>query len=142
MTLRLGGRYVTTLGGETQGGYLSPQDREEADASSTFTIVPLDRNEVALKSKLNGKFLMADQSTNGPAGPTYHLRAAADAAGPWERFRLATTADGLITIKSASTGTYIWNASGSGTLSGHGTQDQAAQFAVTPANPGFPLPAA
>ncbi|MER7959837.1 hypothetical protein [Streptomyces sp. NPDC096030] len=137
MTLRLGNSYVTTLGGEMQRGYLSLATRNEADPSSTFTIVPLDRNEVALKSKLNGKFLMVDQSTNGPAGPTYHLRAAADQAGPWERFTLATAADGLMTLKSTSTGKYVWNASG--TLAGYGEQGQAAHFAITPANPGFPL---
>ncbi|MER7959839.1 hypothetical protein [Streptomyces sp. NPDC096030] len=137
VTLRLGDSHVTTLGGEMQGGYLSLQHHDQADDSSTFTIVPLDNNEVALKSKLNGKFLMVDQSTNGPAGPSFHLRAGASEVGPWEKFTLDKLSDGTNALKSSSTGKYVWNASG--TLTGYGEPAQAAHIAIAPANPGFPL---
>ncbi|MGW2207179.1 fascin domain-containing protein [Streptomyces sp. NPDC001774] len=137
MTLRLGDDHVTTLGGEMQGGCLSLQHRGQADDSSTFTVVPLDNSEVALKSKLNGKFLMVDQSTNGPAGPNYHLRAGASETGPWEKFTLDRLSDGTTALKSSSTGKYVRDAAG--TLTGYGEQAQAAHINIAPANPGFPL---
>ncbi|MFF7183204.1 hypothetical protein [Streptomyces sp. NPDC008121] len=139
VTLALGGSHVTTLGGEMQGGYLSVQHRDQADDSSIFTLVPLDNSEVALKSKLNGKFLMVDQDTMGDAGPNYHLRAGASEVGPWEKFTLDKLSDGSTALKSSSTGKYVWNAFGSGTLTGYGEQTQAAHIAIAPANPGFPL---
>lgn len=90
-----------------QGGHLALQPQTKAEAGDTFTLVPLQGGEVALKSKLNGKFVMVDQSTNGPAQPNYQLRAGSDTAGPWEKFTVERPDRNSLVLKSSSTGKYV-----------------------------------
>ncbi|MFF7183194.1 hypothetical protein [Streptomyces sp. NPDC008121] len=131
MTLKSKDGYLITRPA-TERDYLGFGQSDAPQDAKTFSVVLLKNNEVALKSKLNGKYVMVDQTTNGPAGPNYHLRAAADSIGPWEKFTLHKTGGGSVLLKSVSTGRYVQNSSG--TLNGHGTESQAAAFdlAATP----------
>ncbi|MER7959838.1 peptidoglycan DD-metalloendopeptidase family protein [Streptomyces sp. NPDC096030] len=127
VTLHSDSGYLTTLPA-AQRGYLAFHQDETPQEADRFTLVELKDGEMALKSKLNGKYVMVDQSTTGFAGPNYHLRAASDSVGPWEKFTLHTTSDGSALLRSSSTGLYVQNSAG--TLLGTGTESQAVRFGI------------
>ncbi|MFF7183331.1 hypothetical protein [Streptomyces sp. NPDC008121] len=124
----------------SQDGYLTTRTAAERDYlglrqtdtpgdAETYSIVELQEGGVALKSRLNGKYVMVDQSTNGAAGPTYHLRAVSGQIGPWEKFDLQRVSETSYVLKSSSTGRYVWNSTG--TLSGAGDKSQALKFELS-----------
>ncbi|MFF7183335.1 peptidoglycan DD-metalloendopeptidase family protein [Streptomyces sp. NPDC008121] len=127
ITLHSDSGYLTTLPAD-QRDYLAFRQADAPQEADRFTLVELGDGEVALKSKLNGKYVMVDQSTIGLAGPNYHLRAASSTVGPWEKFSLHTTGDGSAVLRSSSTGRYVQNSAG--TLLGAGTESQAVTFDI------------
>ncbi|MFF7183601.1 hypothetical protein [Streptomyces sp. NPDC008121] len=112
----------------SQRYYLAFRQADAPQAADRFTLVELKDGEVALKSKLNGKYVMVGQSTIGSAGPNYHLRAASESAGPWEKFSLHTTSDASAVLRSSSTGLYVQHSNG--TCLGSGTESQAVKFQI------------
>ncbi|MER7958169.1 hypothetical protein [Streptomyces sp. NPDC096030] len=130
VTLGTDGGLLTVLPDPLHRGYVKIAPADKAEAAETFTLVTFRNDEVALKSKLSGKFVMADLSQTGTAGPTYHLRAASDTVGPWEKFTIEKSGDATV-LKSNASGKYVYDSNG--TLTAHGGLDHALKLRISEA---------
>lgn len=115
---------VSTLASPLEG-YLNVKDTDTAGAAETFTVVPLSDGQVALKSRLTGKFVRVDTAPTGPTEPAMRLRADAVEAGAAETFSLEKENGHQLRLKSGITGKYVVSG---GLLRADGTHDQAAKI--------------
>lgn len=116
------GNVTTQPDSHTGGDLLGFRRTDIPQAADTFTVVPIAGDAVALKSKLNGKYIAAGNSD-------LKMRASSDQIGPKEKFIIEKTDDGSTVLKWDFSNQYVRN-EGGGTLVGFGTKEQAAKFQV------------